>query len=121
MSYFRREFICERLRLARRQSYYIVGASFASRINSNDVVAVLNRARRNIAEPLDCIPSDLMTPYETTIRFADSGITERELKCWIKRKRNPAPHFRLNKHTVRFSARLLDKWLAQITRVRRSA
>ena len=121
MNYLRRHTVCERLRLGYRQSFRIVGASYGERISSDDVLAVLNRSRRAIDNPLDCIPSDLMTPDETATRFSDSEITTRELRAWVHRKRNVPPHFRINKHTVRFSAALLDCWLAERSRVRRYA
>ena len=121
MNYLKRETICRHLRLGLRQSYRIVGSSYGERISSDDVLSVLNRSRRAIVNPLDYIPSDLMTPDETVARFADSEITTRELRAWIHRKRNIPPHFRINKHTVRFSAALLDRWLAGRSRVRRLA
>lgn len=121
MNYLTRQTVCRHLRLGLRQSYRIVGASYGERISSDDVLAVLNRSRRAIDNPLDCIPSDLMTPDETATRFSDSEITTRELRAWVRRKRNVPPHFRINKHTVRFSAALLDGWLAERSRVRRYA
>lgn len=121
MNYLRRQTVCERLRLAERQSYRIVGSSYGERISSDEVVAVLNRARRGIDQPLDAIPSDLMTPDETVERFRDAEITTRELKAWMHRTKNIPPHFHFNKHTVRFSASRLRDWLAGRSRIRRLA
>ena len=119
--YLKRESVCRHLRLGYRQSFRIVGASYGERISSADVLAVLNRSRRAIENPLDCIPSDLMTPEETAAHYAGSEISTRELKAWIHRKNpeNIPPHFRVNKHTVRFSAALLDGWLASRSRIKR--
>lgn len=115
----KRESVCRHLRLGYRQSFRVVGASYGERISSDDVLAVLNRSRRAIDNPLDHIPSDLMTPEETAAHYAESEITVRELKAWIHRIKNIPPHFRINKHTVRFSAALLDGWLAERSKVRR--
>ncbi len=119
MNYLRRQTICDRLRLSVRQSYRIVGSSYGERISSDAVVNVLNRARRAMPDPLDYIPSDLMTPEETVTRFAESEITKRELSAWTRRTKNVVPHFRLNSHTIRFSASRLERWLESRSRVRR--
>lgn len=119
MNYLRRERICEMLRLGTRQSYRLVGSSYGERISSDDVIDLINRSRRAIHDPLNCIPCDLMTPEETAERFAASDITVRELRAWVKRVRNIPPHFRFNKQTFRFSASRLEKWLAGRSRVRR--
>ena len=119
MNYLLRKTVCEKLRLSMPQSKRIVGSSYGERISSDAVLDVLNRSRRAIEEPVREIPSDLMTPDETASHFAESEITTRELRAWIHRVKNVPPHFRLNKHTVRFSARLLDGWLADRSRIRR--
>jgi len=119
VNYLRRQTICDRLRLSLRQSYRIVGSSYGERIASDDVIGVLNRSRRAIPEPLDFIPSDLMTPAETATRFSESEITERELFAWTHRTKDVVPHFRLNSHTIRFSASRLEDWLGTRSRVRR--
>ncbi len=119
MTYLLRQIVCERLRLGWRQSYRIVGSSYGDRISSDDVVRLLNRSRRAIAEPLTFVPSDLMTPEETVAAFAESQISMRELRAWTHRVRNIVPHFRLNSHTIRFSRSRLDAWLAERSRVRR--
>ena len=111
--YWSRSFVNERLRLAVRQSYRLVPATASGRIRSDGVLLLLNRARVGIRNALSTLPSDLLTPDETVARFAGSGVTERDLRRWTRRSRNPAPHFRLNRSTVRFSAALLDAWLAE--------
>lgn len=119
MNYLRRDTVMRHLRLGYRQSFRVVGSSYGERISSDDVLDLLNRSRRGVREPLDCIPSDLMTPEETAAHYAASEITLRELKAWIHRTKNVPPHFRINRHTVRFSAGLLDGWLAERSRVKR--
>lgn len=119
MTYLLRNKICERLRLGYRQSFRIVGSSYGERISSDDVVELLNKSRRGTEEMLTFIPSDLMTPEETAEHFKESEITSRELRAWIHRTKNVPPHFRINKQTVRFSARLLNEWLASRSKVKR--
>lgn len=121
MNYLPRALICERLRLGLRQSYRLVGSSYGERINSDEVIHLLNRARRGIVEPLAYIPSDLKTIEETAAHFKASLITERELKAWIHRTKNIPPHFYLNKNTIRFSLSRLEEWLKNRSRVRRCA
>ena len=64
MNFLRRDLICERLRLNVRQSYRLIGSSRSGLISSDEVVRILNRSRRGIAEPFDYIPSDIATPDE---------------------------------------------------------
>ena len=113
MYYWRREFVNERLGISKTQSYRIVPATESGRIRSDSVLSLLNRARVGVSAALTVVPADLLTPEQTAARFADSGVTERDLRRWIRRTRNPAPHFRLNRNTVRFSAGLLEAWLAE--------
>lgn len=118
--YWPRAFVNERLRLAVRQSYRLVPATPSGRIRSDGVVALLSRARVGIDAPLTDIPHDLLTPAETVARFSESGVTLRDLRRWTRRRRNCAPHFRLNSHTIRFSAGCLDAWLAQNSLARKN-
>ncbi len=119
MTYLPRQFVCDRLRIGERQSYRIVGASYGGRISSDEVVSVLNRARRAIQEPLTFVPSDLLTADEAVAAFSESRITLRELRAWTRRVKNVAPHFRLNSHTIRYSRSRLEEWLAAKSKIRR--
>jgi hypothetical protein len=111
-----RQFICDRLRLERRSSYRIVGVSQMSLVNSDDVLNIINDARRGINDPLHSIPSDLRTPEEMAKEIV--GVTAKMLLNWTQRRtKNIPPHFRLNKQTTRFSAKLLLDWLKERSRV----
>ena len=112
MYYWRREFVNERLGISLAQSYRLVPVTESGRIRSDSVLSLLNRARVGVRDALTAVPADLLTLEQTAARFAESGVTERDLRRWIRRTRNPAPHFRLNRNTVRFSAGLLEAWLA---------
>ena len=97
--YLPRKLVCERLRLNRRTSYDIVGAAFGERISSDDVIALLNRARRETTNPfappptpLDYIPSDLLTADELAAELTESHITAHDLLNWTRRTKNIAPH-----------------------------
>ena len=120
MYYWAREFVNERLRLADRQSYRLVPATPSGRIRSDGVLALLNRSRVGVADPLTAVPCDLMTPDETVAHFAASGLTLDDLRRWTRRTRKVAPHFRFNKNTIRFSAALLDGWLLASSAPRRN-
>ena len=121
-SYLKRSFICERLRLSRWQSYHVVGSSYGPRINSDDVLAVLNRARRGGLAPLAYpgLPHDLLTPEELSAELAESDISVRELLNWTRRTKPGAipPHFRLNKCTIRFSRSQFMEWLDARSRIK---
>jgi hypothetical protein len=119
-SYLKRSFVCDRLRLSRWQSYQIVGSSRGPRINSNDVLYILNRARRGIPEPYSWpwFPWDFLTPDELANELKDSDITAHDLLCWTRRKKAVPPHFRLNKCTIRFSRSQFMKWLDERSRIK---
>ena len=106
------------MRLQKRTSYRIIGTSrHISYINTNDILAIINKARRNIKEPLMYIPSDLRTPDEMAGEI--DGIKPKDLKTWVQRRtKNVPPHFRFNKHTTRFSAKLLKDWIDNNTHIR---
>jgi hypothetical protein len=111
-----RQFICNRLRLERRSSYRIIGASQMSLVNSDDVLDIINVARRGIDNPLKTIPSDLRTPEEMASEI--KGVTAEILLNWTQRRtKNVPPHFRFNKQTTRFSAKLLKDWLNERSKV----
>ena len=114
MHLLRRNLVCERLRVARRASYRIIAPSRLSLINSDEVLYVLNNARRGGVEYLFDIPSDLRTPEEMAAEI--EGVTVRDLINWTHRTKNVPPHFRLNRHTTRFSASRLLAWLEERAR-----
>ena len=116
--YFRRERICECLRMSRWQSYQYVGPSFGSRISSDAVLDLLNHARRGIAEPLQWLPSDLRTPEELAADLAGSDITVHDLMNWAKRTKAVPPHFHLSKRTVRFPKKMFMAWLDERSQVK---
>lgn len=115
MTLLRRQLVCDRLRLERRASYRIIGPSRLSLINSDEVLCLLNRARRGGIEYLHDIPSDLRKPDEMAAEI--EGVTARDLLNWTRRTKNVAPHFRINKQTTRFSASRLLAWLDERSRV----
>lgn len=87
-----------------------------SLVNSDDVLNIINVARRGIDNPLEYIPSDLRTPEEMASEIR--GVTAKMLLNWTQRRtKNIPPHFRLNKQTTRFSAKLLIDWLKDHSRV----
>ena len=110
-SYLKRSFVCDRLRLSRWQSYQIVGSSYGPRISSDDVLAVLNRARRGMPNALEWIPHDLLTPEELSAELEESDISVRDLLNWARRTKAVPPHYRLNKCTIRFSRSDFMAWL----------
>lgn len=118
MHLLKRQLICDRLRLTRRTSYNIVGASRIALVSSDEIIALLNRSRRPLAvgaAPLDEIPSDLRTPEEMAAEI--SGVTAHDLMNWTRRTKNVPPHFRFNSHTIRFSASRLHSWLEERSRL----
>ena len=108
-NYFDRQFVCERLRISLRTSYRIFGSG--RRIRSDYMIDLLNRTRRGTQELLDCLPSDLRTPAEMAKLLSESNISEKMLKVWAHRQRNPPPFFRLNSHTILFRESALLDWL----------
>lgn len=116
MNFLGRELICSRLRLNLRQSYRIVGSSRSGMIASDEIVRLLNRARRGMNDPITEIPSDIRTPEEVC---EEIGIKQSQLRAWSQRKRNTAPHFRLNGHTRRYSLGVFADWLHGLSRMER--
>ena len=110
MHFYKRELVNGILRLAPRQSYRTVSGTASGLICSESLLELLNRSRVGIKEPLTCLPSDLIKPEEAELEY---GITKRDLHKWYRRKRNPSPHFRLNKYTIRYSKSLLGEWLME--------
>ena len=119
MNYLTRQLICDRLRLAWRQSYRIVMPSYGPLINSDEVLHILNDARRGIKEPLDCIPHDIVTAEELAQDPALNGLlTPERIMTWTHRTRNVPPHFRFNSHTIRFSRSRFFTWLYARSKLR---
>ena len=118
MNFLRRDLICERLRLKVRQSYRIVGSSRSGLISSQEVILILNRARRGISAPFAYIPSDLMKPDEIA---ADTSVPEKKIRAWTRRTKNVPPHIRLNGHTIRYPHALFVAWLRENSKVERRA
>lgn len=119
MNYLSRQLICQRLRLGGRQSYRIVASSYGALISSDEVLHIVNNARRGIREPLDAIPCDLMTAEELAKDDALNGLLSPErILVWTRRRKNVPPHFRFNKQTTRFSRSRFFEWLDERARRR---
>ena len=115
MTLLNRELICDRLRINKRSSYRVVPPSRLSLISSDEVLEVLNRARRGGMKPLRDIPSDIRTPEEMASEIG--GVTAKMLLTWVyRRTKNVPPHFYINRHCIRFSASRLLAWLDERSR-----
>lgn len=122
MNYLSRALVCERLRLGGRQSYRIVSPSYGSLISSDEILHIINNARRGIREPLDAIPCDMMTAEELAADPVLGGVVQASrIITWTHRTKNVPPHFRFNKKTTRFSRGIFIQWLDSRSRIRRSA
>lgn len=112
-----REWLCRRLRVSLRQSYSLVKSGYGPCVSSNAVLSLVNRSRKNIRDPFDHVPSDIMTAEELaqTPELAESGITSRMLLVFTRRENpnNRPPHIRPNKQTTRFVKSLFLDWLAE--------
>ena len=118
--YLKRSFVCDMLRVSRWQSYHVVGSSYGPRISSDDVLAVLNRARRGGLAPLSYpgLPHDLLTPEELSAELAESDISVRELLNWTRRTKAVPPHYRFTKRTIRFPRTEFMAWLDARSRIK---
>lgn len=120
--YLTRQNVCDMLRVSRWQSYQVVGSSYGPRINSGDVLAVLNRARRGGLDQLvyPGLPHDLLKPEELSAELAESDISVRELLNWTRRKKPGAipPHFRITRRTIRFPRAQFMAWLDARSRLK---
>ena len=115
MTLLNRELICDRLRINKRSSYRVVPPSRLSLISSDEVLEVLNSARRGGMKPLRDIPSDIRTPEEMASEI--EGVTPKMLVAWsCRRTKNVPPHFYINRHCIRFSASRLLAWLDERSR-----
>ena len=111
-----RQFVCDRLRLERRTSYRIINASHLSLINSDEIIEILNESKKGITIQVDNIPTDLRTPSEMA---SELGIDEQTLLTWtLRRTKNIPPHYRFNKKTIRYSAKMLTDWVELNTKRR---
>lgn len=114
----RRIDICMQLKFGNRQSYRIVPPSYGPLINSDEVLHIINQARRGIREPLDNPPLDMMTAEEISKIVLDGLISSRRILTWTRREKNVPPHFRFNKQTTRFSRRLFEEWITERSHIR---
>ena len=88
----RRIDICMQLKLGNRQSYRIVPPSYGPLNNSDEVLHIINQARRGIQEPLDSPPLDMMTAEEISkiaetdakTLFSEVGISRDALSGAVK-------------------------------------
>lgn len=117
-NYLKRQFVCDRLRISRCQSYEMVGSSYGPRISSDDVLSVLNRARRGMPDAVAWIPHDLLTPEELSAELAESDISVRDLLNWTRRTKAVPPHYRFTKRTIRFPRAPFMAWLDERSRVK---
>lgn len=117
MNYLDRPLVCKRLALSPRQSYRIVSPSYGSLISSDEVLHIVNEARRGIREPLDAIPCDMVTAEELAKDDVLNGLLSQErILVWTRRRKNVPPHFRFNKQTTRFSRSRFFAWLDERAR-----
>lgn len=123
MYYWPRSYVNERLKLAKFQSYRIIPATNSGRISSDYIVNLLNRTGVGIAAFRCSMPSDILTTEELVERYAESGITRKDVIKWSRLKRNPIPHYRLSRYAIRFSAADVDEWMngTHATRKERSS
>lgn len=120
MHWMSREWLCKRLRLSLRQSYSLVRPGYGPAISSDTILALINSSRRNIAEPFQYVPSDIVTAEELAQaeEIASTGITAHQLLVWTRRTKAVPPHIRINKQTTRFVKSAFFKWLAERTAAR---
>lgn len=122
MHFLSRQFVNDRLRLSVCQSYRIVGRSsnaYGARIQSDYIVELLNRSRCGHQPALTDLPSDIVTAEEMAEELKESQVSATDLIRWTNRRRNPLPHYRLNKHTRRFRRAEVIEWLMETSVARR--
>lgn len=122
--YVNRNFVCSRLRLGLRQSYRLLPSCYGAMISTDDMLDLINSARRQIAEPLADVPTDLMTAEElaSVPELANSGVTAHKLLNWTRRRtKKVPPHFFISQQTVRFSKSRFLAWLDALAKRRRVA
>ncbi len=115
MHFMSREWLCSRLRLSPRQSYSLVRSGYGPCVSSDAVLSLVNKSRRNIVEPFDHVPSDILTAEElaATPELAESGLTAKMILTFTRREKptNQPPFIRLNKQSTRFVKSLFFEWL----------
>ena len=115
MNFMSREWLCSRLRLSPRQSYSLVRSGYGPCVSSDAVLSLVNRSRRNIAEPFLYVPTDILTADElaATPELAESGLTSRQFLVFTRRENplNQPPYLHFNKQTTRFVKTLVLEWL----------
>lgn len=120
MHFMSREWLCSRLRLSPRQSYSLVRSGYGPCVSSDAVLSLVNRSRRNIADPFLYVPSDIMTADElaATPELVESGLTSKQFLVFTRRENpnNRPPHLKINKQTTRFVKSLFLAWLAERAR-----
>ena len=108
--YISRPILCERLRLGLLQSYRIAPPNYGALLDYGKIVRLLNECRVGM-EVQHEMPSDILTADELASELTDSGITAHRLRVFSRRKRNPLPHFRFNKNTLRYTRTHFHNWL----------
>lgn len=120
MHFMSREWLCSRLRLSPRQSYSLVRSGYGLCVSSDAVLSLVNRSRRNIAEPFSDVPSDILTAEELAAEpeLAESGLTPHHFLVFTRRENpnNRPPHLHINKQCTRFVKSLFLAWLAERAR-----
>lgn len=117
MRFLRRQQVMNRLRMSQSVSYRIIGTARGSLISTDDVLRILNNARRGPQPMLVEVPDDLATPSEIAAELTSEGITEHDLHNWTLRTRNIPPFFLLNTHCRRFQRSAFFGWLADSTKI----
>lgn len=119
-----RDFAMNRLRLGLRQSYRLIPPCYGAMVSTDEMLELVNSARRPMAEPLLDIPTDIMTAEELAAipELADSGLTKKRILSWVHRRTAKVPpHFQFNKQTVRFSKKQFLDWLDALAKRRHVA
>lgn len=109
--YLERKEVCRMLSLsawASRMAYNGLRPRRMNLISSRDVVALLNRASVGEAHVEDPDIPQLRTADEVS---AETGIPARSLLLATRHRRNPCPHFRINKQTTRFRLSSVLQWI----------
>ena len=117
MRFLRRQQVMNRLRMSQSVSYRIIGTARGPLVSTDDVLRIMNAARRGPQPMLIEVPDDLATPAELAAELTSEGITERDLHNWTLRVRNVPPFFLFNSHCRRFQRSTFFGWLADSTKI----
>lgn len=117
MRFLRRQQVMNRLRMSQSVSYRIIGTARGPLVSTDDVLRIMNAARRGPQPMLIEVPDDLATPAELAAELTSEGITERDLHNWTLRVRNIPPFFLFNTHCRRFQRSAFFGWLADSTKI----